>query len=129
VVRNYEANSRGLHFHRTLGAVYLTDSAGRTSELPSSSSVIRETVEFRIKCQVQGKLNLTSDNLQSLIHSKPTTDLERSVDNLLKASKLREEDIYETEETMLKMNKLSVEEIAQRRTSCAKCVSSCLELR
>ena len=34
---------------------------------------------------------------------------------MLKASKLREEDIYQAEDTMLKMNKLSVEEIALRR--------------
>lgn len=38
------------------------------------------------------------------------------MDSLLKASKLREDDIHNTEDTMLKMNELSVEEIAQRRS-------------
>ena len=37
------------------------------------------------------------------------------MDALLKSAKMREEDIPHTEDTMLQMNKLSVEEVAQRR--------------
>ena len=46
---------------------------------------------------------------------QPTTALESSVDALLKSAKMREEDIQQTEDRMLEMNKLSVEEVAQRR--------------
>ena len=46
---------------------------------------------------------------------QPTTALESSVDALLKAAKLKDEDILQTEEAMLQMNQLSVEEVAQRR--------------
>ena len=46
---------------------------------------------------------------------QPSTALESSIDSLLKSAKLREEDLPETEETMLKANKLSVEEVAERR--------------
>lgn len=38
------------------------------------------------------------------------------MDSLLKAAKMKEDDIHHTEDTMLKMNQLSVEEIAQRRS-------------
>ena len=41
--------------------------------------------------------------------------MESAVDALLKSAKMREEDIHHTEDTMLQMNKLSVEEVAQRR--------------
>ncbi|KAF8890085.1 Utp14 protein-domain-containing protein [Infundibulicybe gibba] len=46
---------------------------------------------------------------------EPTTDLETSIDRLLKSAKMRDEDIAQTEETILKTNNVSVEEIAQRR--------------
>jgi len=42
------------------------------------------------------------------------------VDSLLKSAKMREEDIHQTEDTMLKMNNLSVEEVAQRRVELRK---------
>lgn len=45
---------------------------------------------------------------------QPTTELETAVDKLLKAAKLREQDIAETEE--LKMQDLTPEDAAQRRT-------------
>lgn len=41
--------------------------------------------------------------------------METSVDALLKAAKLRDEDIIHTEDAILQMNQLSVEEIARRR--------------
>lgn len=47
--------------------------------------------------------------------TKPTTALETSIDALLKSAKMREEDLHHTEESMLETNKLSVEEVAQRR--------------
>jgi U3 small nucleolar RNA-associated protein 14 len=42
------------------------------------------------------------------------------VDSLLKAAKMKEDDICHTEDTILKMNHLSVEEIAQRRSELRK---------
>lgn len=49
---------------------------------------------------------------------QPTTELESAVDKLLKSAKMREEDIAQTE--TLKMNHLSVEEVAARRAELAK---------
>lgn len=48
------------------------------------------------------------------------TELESSVDALLKSAKLREEDIQQTEENMLRMNDLSVEDVAARRAELRK---------
>ena len=45
--------------------------------------------------------------------TKPTTELESSIDQLLKSAKMRDEDIQQTEE--LAMNHLTVEEVAARR--------------
>lgn len=42
------------------------------------------------------------------------------MDKLLRSANMREEDIHKTEDTMLKMNKLSVEEVAQRRAELRK---------
>ncbi len=50
--------------------------------------------------------------------SQPTTELESAVDKLLKSAKLRENEIAQTES--LKMNDLSVEEVAARRAELAK---------
>lgn len=47
--------------------------------------------------------------------SQPTTALESSVDALLRSAKIREEDLGDTEAAMLQTNKLSVEEVAERR--------------
>lgn len=49
---------------------------------------------------------------------QPTTELESAVDKLLKQAKMREEDLAQTEE--LKMNHLSVEEVAARRAEVRK---------
>lgn len=50
--------------------------------------------------------------------SQPTTELESSIDKLLKSAKLRDEDIAQTEELM--MNHLSVEEVTERRAQLRK---------
>ena len=47
--------------------------------------------------------------------NKPTTPLETSVDALLKSAKLREEDLPHTESAMLATQRVSVEEVAERR--------------
>jgi len=47
------------------------------------------------------------------LHSQPSTELEKAVDQLLKRAQMREEDLHKAEE--LKMNHLSAEEIASRR--------------
>jgi len=46
--------------------------------------------------------------------------MESAVDALLKSAKMREEDIHHTEDAMLQMNELSVEEVAQRRAELRK---------
>jgi len=46
--------------------------------------------------------------------------MESAVDALLRSAKMREEDIHNTEDTMLKMNNLSVEEVAERRAELRK---------
>lgn len=56
-------------------------------------------------------------NFCSFIY-QPTTELESAVDKLLKQAKMREEDLAQTEE--LKMNHLSVEEVAARRAEVRK---------
>ncbi|KAF9461892.1 Utp14 protein-domain-containing protein [Collybia nuda] len=70
-----------------------------------------EHLSFPLQAQPTGRVS----NLELAAKFKPTTALESSVDALLKSAKLREEDIEHTEETMLQMNKLSVEEVAERR--------------
>ncbi|KAI0050580.1 Utp14-domain-containing protein [Auriscalpium vulgare] len=59
-----------------------------------------------------------TSNLELAAKFKPTTELETSIDRLLKQAKMREEDLAKTEE--LKMNHLSVEEVAARRAEVAK---------
>ena len=61
-----------------------------------------------------------SFNKATFLEPQPITQLERDVDALLIAAKMREEDIPETEDAMLKMNDLSVEEIAERRDELRK---------
>lgn len=46
--------------------------------------------------------------------------MEKTVDNLLKAAKLRDEDITETEDKMLQRQELSPEEVLQRRSELRK---------
>ncbi|TFK39375.1 Utp14 protein-domain-containing protein [Crucibulum laeve] len=70
-----------------------------------------EHLSFPLQAQQTGRVS----NLELAAKFKPTTALETSVDALLKSAKMRDEDLHHTEESMLKMNKLSVEEVAQRR--------------
>ncbi|TDL26360.1 Utp14-domain-containing protein [Rickenella mellea] len=73
-----------------------------------------EHISFPLQQQSLGK----PSNLELAAKFKPTTELETAVDRLLKSAKLREEDITRTEE--LKMNHLSVEEVAERRAELRK---------
>ncbi|KAI0936890.1 hypothetical protein AcW1_001012 [Taiwanofungus camphoratus] len=73
-----------------------------------------EHLSFPLQAQPTGK----TSNLELAAKFKPTTELESAVDKLLKSAKMREEDIAQTES--LKMNHLSVEEVAARRAELAK---------
>ncbi|EIN14320.1 Utp14-domain-containing protein [Punctularia strigosozonata HHB-11173 SS5] len=68
-----------------------------------------EHLSFPLQAAPHGK----TSNLELNAKFKPTTELESSVDRLLKAAQLREEDLEKTEE--LKMNHLTIEEVAARR--------------
>ncbi|OBZ79687.1 Uncharacterized protein C57A7.06 [Grifola frondosa] len=67
---------------------------------------------------LQTKPTTRTSNLELAAKFKPTTELESAVDRLLKSAKMRDEDIAHTES--LKMNNLSVEEVAARRAELAK---------
>ncbi|TFY83338.1 hypothetical protein EWM64_g669 [Hericium alpestre] len=73
-----------------------------------------EHLSFPLQAQPAGKVS----SLELAAKFKPTTELESSVDRLLKQAQLREEDMSKTEE--LKMNHLSVEEVAARRAEVRK---------
>ncbi|EMD42263.1 hypothetical protein CERSUDRAFT_110794 [Gelatoporia subvermispora B] len=73
-----------------------------------------EHLSFPLQAQPSGK----TSNLELAAKFKPSTELENAVDKLLKSAKMREEDIAQTE--ALKMNHLSVEEVAARRAELAK---------
>ncbi|CCL98912.1 uncharacterized protein FIBRA_00919 [Fibroporia radiculosa] len=73
-----------------------------------------EHLSFPLQAQPTGK----TSNLELAAKFKPTTELESAVDRLLKSAKLRDDDIAQTES--LKMNHLSVEEVATRRAELAK---------
>ncbi|KIM35627.1 hypothetical protein M413DRAFT_449671 [Hebeloma cylindrosporum] len=75
-----------------------------------------EHLSFPLQAQSSGR----TSNLELNAKFKPTTEMESAVDALLKSAKMREEDIHHTEDTMLEMNKLSVEEVAQRRAELRK---------
>ncbi|KAK0205350.1 Utp14-domain-containing protein [Desarmillaria ectypa] len=75
-----------------------------------------EHLSFPLQAKPDGRVSA----LELAAKFQPTTALESSVDALLKTAKLRDEDIHETEEGMLKMNNLSVEEVAQRRAELRK---------
>lgn len=70
-----------------------------------------EHLSFPLQAEPEGRVS----NLELAAKFKPTTELETSVDALLKSAKLREEDIPSTEDGMLADNKVSAEEIARRR--------------
>ncbi|KAL0952160.1 hypothetical protein HGRIS_008776 [Hohenbuehelia grisea] len=59
---------------------------------------------------------LKTSNLELAARFKPTTPLESSISSLLQKAQLREQDIHQTEENALAAQKLSVEEVAARRT-------------
>ncbi|KAH9950956.1 Utp14-domain-containing protein [Amylocystis lapponica] len=73
-----------------------------------------EHLSFPLQAKPAGK----TSNLELAAKFKPTTELESAVDKLLKSAKMREEDIAQTES--LKMNHLSIEEVAARRAELAK---------
>ncbi|KAI0828818.1 Utp14 protein-domain-containing protein [Trametes gibbosa] len=67
---------------------------------------------------LQAEPKSRTSNLELAAKFKPTTELESAVDKLLKSAKLRDNEIAQTES--LKMNHLSVEEVAARRAELAK---------
>ncbi|TFK21288.1 Utp14-domain-containing protein [Coprinopsis marcescibilis] len=75
-----------------------------------------EHLSFPLQSEKPGRVS----NMELNAKFKPTTQLESAVDRLLKSAKVREEDLHETEEGMLKANNLSVEEIAERRAELRK---------
>ncbi|KAF8195123.1 Utp14-domain-containing protein [Pholiota molesta] len=75
-----------------------------------------EHLSFPLQAQSKGRVS----NLELNAKFKPTTELESAVDALLKSAKMREEDLHHTEDKMLAMNQLSVEEVAQRRAELRK---------
>ncbi|KAJ7590843.1 Utp14-domain-containing protein [Mycena floridula] len=70
-----------------------------------------EHLSFPLQAKPAGRVS----NLELTAKFKPTTALESSVDALLKSAKLREEDIEQTEDSMLQMNNLTVEELRKMR--------------
>ncbi|KAI0652546.1 Utp14 protein-domain-containing protein [Trametes meyenii] len=77
---------------------------------------IKEAEHLSFPLQAEPKSR--TSNLELAAKFKPTTELESAVDRLLKSAKMREDEIAETES--LKMNHLSVEEVAARRAELAK---------
>ncbi|KAG7442817.1 Utp14-domain-containing protein [Guyanagaster necrorhizus] len=75
-----------------------------------------EHLSFPLQAKPEGRVSA----LELAAKFQPITALESSVDALLKTAKLRDEDIHETEEGMLKMNNLSVEEVTRRRAELRK---------
>ncbi|KAI8990666.1 Utp14 protein-domain-containing protein [Trametes punicea] len=73
-----------------------------------------EHLSFPLQAEPQSR----TSNLELAAKFKPTTELESAVDKLLKSAKMRENEIAQTES--LKMNHLSVEEVAARRAELAK---------
>ncbi|KAI0271451.1 Utp14 protein-domain-containing protein [Gloeopeniophorella convolvens] len=73
-----------------------------------------EHLSFPLQAEPMGKMS----NLELAAKFQPSTELETAVDRLLKQAQMREEDLHKTEE--LKMNHLSVEEVAARRAEVMK---------
>ncbi|KAF8510410.1 Utp14-domain-containing protein [Hysterangium stoloniferum] len=93
----------------------------RTQERLDREAAYEQTKEeadhLSFPLQVPQKINASNAGLASKF--KPSTELESAVDTLLKAAQMRDEtEITKTEE--LKMNHLSVEEVAQRRAELRK---------
>ncbi|KAF5352803.1 hypothetical protein D9756_006229 [Leucocoprinus leucothites] len=71
-----------------------------------------EHLSFPLQARSSGRVS----NLELAAKFKPSTQLESSIDSLLKSAKMRDEDIEQTEDThLLKTNNLTIEEVAQRR--------------
>lgn len=96
--RDHEAYSRGI------------TSTARKS-LFANPSHQAEHLSFPLQAQPEGKTSA----IELAAKFQPRTELESSVDRLLKSAKLRDEDIVQTEKNMLKGSDLSVEEVAARR--------------
>ncbi|PIL31303.1 hypothetical protein GSI_06001 [Ganoderma sinense ZZ0214-1] len=77
---------------------------------------IQEAEHLSFPLQAEPKSR--TSNLELAAKFKPTNELESAVDKLLKSAKMREDEISQTE--TLKMNHLSVEEVAARRAELAK---------
>ncbi|KAI9060478.1 Utp14-domain-containing protein, partial [Trametes sanguinea] len=77
---------------------------------------IKEAEHLSFPLQAEPKSR--TSNLELAAKFKPVTELESAVDKLLKSAKMRENEIAQTES--LKMNHLSVEEVAARRAELAK---------
>ncbi|KAM6498890.1 Utp14 domain containing protein [Amanita muscaria] len=76
---------------------------------------IREAEHLSFPLQEPNSMGRTS-NLELNAKFKPSNELESSIDALLKAANMRDEsDLMRTEENILKANKLTLEEVAERR--------------
>ncbi|KAF5332696.1 hypothetical protein D9611_005277 [Ephemerocybe angulata] len=75
-----------------------------------------EHLSFPLQAEKAGRVS----NMELTAKFKPTTGLESAVDALLRNAKMRDEDLHGTEESLLKANNLTVEEVAQRRSELRK---------
>jgi U3 small nucleolar RNA-associated protein 14 len=82
-----------------------SQSSGRVSNLEL-------TARFKASLYFPFQSDRDRPIIRLFLSFQPTTDLESSVDALLKSAGLKDEDIHQTEEAMLQMNELSVEEVA-----------------
>ncbi|KAI0005548.1 Utp14 protein-domain-containing protein [Russula compacta] len=73
-----------------------------------------EHLSFPLQAEPVGKVS----NLELTAKFKPSTEMEKAVDQLLKRAQMKDEDLQKTEE--LKMNHLSAEEVAARRAEIMK---------
>ncbi|RPD64660.1 Utp14-domain-containing protein [Lentinus tigrinus ALCF2SS1-7] len=89
---------------------------GEVDKWKATMQRIQEAEHLSFPLQAEPKSR--TSNLELAAKFKPTTELESAVDKLLKSARLRENEIAQTES--LKMNNLSVEEVAARRAELAK---------
>jgi len=74
---------------------------------------IREAEHLSFPLQAQSAPRASNATLTATF--KPSTSLESSIDALLRKAKLRDEDIMQTEDTLLASNGVSAQEVAERR--------------
>ncbi|KIY51181.1 Utp14-domain-containing protein [Fistulina hepatica ATCC 64428] len=79
---------------------------------------IREAEHLSFPLQAPPVKRNTSADLVAKF--KPSTEMESSIDNLLKKAKIREAQLEQTEDSMLQDNKLTAEEVAARRAELRK---------